>query len=91
MRARSEALALRRELLLARITLQRMELQEAVLVLGEAASPWAAVRRWTAGWREHPSRLLMLAGLLMGLRRIGLRRVTRHALTAWRVWRTMGF
>lgn len=90
MRARSEALALRRELLLARVALQRLDLRADVRALGEAASPWGAARRWANGWRDHPTRLLLAVALVVGLRRFGLRRVTRHALTAWQWWRTMG-
>lgn len=87
--ASSQTLALRRELLLARVALQRLELREGLHTLGEAASPLGAARRWAAGWREHPTRVLLGFALVITLRRIGFRRVARHALTAWRMWRTM--
>ncbi|HEV8689219.1 MAG TPA: hypothetical protein VGQ91_02900 [Ideonella sp.] len=89
--ARAEALAMRRQLLLARVALQRVELQCSVQALELAASPMHRIRRWAADWREHPSRVLLFAGALVALRRIGLRRVARLALTAWQMWRTMGF
>ena len=89
--SRSQTLALRHELLLARIALQRLELREGLDATFEAVSPSRFVGRFAAGLREHPTRLVWVLAAVVALRRIGLRHVARHALTAWRMWRTMTF
>jgi len=88
--ASAEELAMRRRLLLARVALQRVELKVSVEALELAASPVHRIRRWAAGWREHPSRGLLFVAGLFALRRIGIRRAARLALTAWQMWQSMG-
>jgi hypothetical protein len=86
--SRAQALALRRRLLQAEASIQRLRLQRDAALLVDAANPAAWMQRvW--GREAGPSRLAWLPIAALALRRFGSRRRVAGALLAWQLWRRL--
>ncbi len=84
--SRSAQLALRRELLVQSIRVQRLLVHAEIDALVAAAKPAALASRLVDQVREHPALALLSVAGFAGLRRIGVARYGPQVLVAWRAW-----